>query len=88
MSERVRTAFFTVLWCLLVVAAVVALWLAAVHQNTVLAILAAIATYAVVKTHALVPLPKVYRDQGITNDVFISRRQRILNEKKRSESAE
>ena len=88
MTERARTAIVTVLWCILVIAAVATLYLAAVNRNVVLVALAAIATLGVVKIHPYVPLPKVYSDQGITNDLFISRRQRLINEKKRNESAE
>lgn len=87
MSERTRMAVFTVLWCTLVLAAAFTLWLAAVSRNPILVALAAIATFVVVRTHRYIPLPKIYEERGMTNDVFISRRQRRLNEKKRNGSA-
>lgn len=87
MSERTRTALFTVFWCVLVLAAVGTLWLAVVSQNPLLVVLAAIATFVVVRTHRYIPLPKIYEERGMTNDIFLSRRQRSLNEKKRNGAA-
>ena len=87
MSSNTRTTVFTVLWCVLVICALIMLGLAFVSKNVVLVAIAAVATFAVVKTHSYVPMPKVYADKGITNDLFISRRQRLINEAKRNEGS-
>lgn len=83
MSERVRTFLFSVLWAALVILAVVTLWLGFTNGNIVLIGIAALTTYVVVNTQHFVPLPKVYADRGMTNDIFISKRQQKINQKRK-----
>ena len=88
MSDRTRTTIFTVLWGVLVICALISLGLGFLRSNIVLIVVAAVATFAVVKTHPYIPMPDVYAEKGITNDLFISRRQRMINEEKRKQQEE
>lgn len=64
----------TVAWCIAVVLSVYYLATAFTTGNLVATAIAAALAFLVVKTSPMVPIPKIYRDQGITEAMFSGRR--------------
>lgn len=63
-----------VLWYLLLVAAMVMLTLAFLQNNLFLTVAAMGLALALKATNKYIPLPKVYRDKGVRNELFEGRR--------------
>lgn len=58
------------LWGLLVIVAVIMLIEGFMTRNLYAILMAAFATYVAKQTSKYIPIPKIYRDQGITEDMF------------------
>ena len=66
----------TLMWHLGVVLTAVTLIAAVAMQSWWLTMTAVAATYLLRKTSAFVPLPRVYRDLGLTEDYLMGRHER------------
>jgi len=70
MSEGSTVRVRTVAWCLLLVIDVLILVDAFMTRDTPSTILSAVMAFVVVKTSKTIPIPKVYQDRGVTEEMF------------------
>lgn len=76
MSKKASNLIKTIAWCVMVVLAVYYLVCAFTTRNLVAAAIAAFLAFIAVKTSAMVPIPEIYRNQGVTEEMFSGKRKR------------
>lgn len=76
MSKKALNLLKTVAWCVMVLLAVYYLICAFTTRNLVATAIAAFLAFIVVKTSAMVPIPEIYRNQGVTEEMFSGKRKK------------